>query len=335
MASRELLGLAVQRMPALRPDEKLLLWDLVSDEASFASLSRPDLQSILGRRLEAASWTCSGLLAEAESDAAFLARIGAFHLRFDDPRYPAALREAFRAPFGLYCRGLPPPQDRPCAAIVGTRLPTGRGLEAAIALASGLAAAGIPVASGLARGIDAAAHRGALRERGYTCAVLPCGLDAVYPPSNRSLAAAIVESGGLLATEYPPGSAMHKYRFPERNRIIAGLARACLVVEAPLGSGALITAEHALQEGRDVWVAKACLGGSRSAGMDKLAAEGAPALEDAAGLLADWGLLPPSSAARGRAAGSAPAPAEGGRLASSLRGELGLEEAESAGAACG
>jgi DNA processing protein len=102
----------------------------------------------------------------------------------------------------------------------------------------------------------------------------------------------MLEGGGLLLSEYPPGTEIHKYRFPERNRIIAGLCRACIVVEAPAKSGALITAEHALDEGRDVWVAADCIGGQRSAGIDRLAAEGAPALRDAAELLIDWGVGP-------------------------------------------
>lgn len=336
MGDRELLALAVQRMPQLRPDEKLLVWDLVDDEASFGALSVRDIESFIDRRLANAEWKPSGLLSAAESDARFLSRIGAYHVRFDDPRYPALLRETFRSPFGLYCRGLPLPPGRPCAAIVGTRMPTGRGLLAAGELAAGLAEEGIPVISGLARGIDAAAHRGSLRGGGPTCAVLPGGLDSIYPPSNRGLAAAILESGGLLVTEYAPGAEMHKYRFPERNRIIAGIARACVVVEAPAGSGALITADHALQEGRDVWVSRPCLGGPRSAGMDKLAADGAPALDGAPDLLEDWGLLAKGSARAAPRRAEAGLPAEDGegrRLAASMRDELELGESERARAA--
>ncbi len=119
--------------------------------------------------------------------------------------------------------------------------------------------------------------------------MLPCGIDRIYPPSNRRLACEILERGGLLLSEYPPGEEIRKFRFPERNRIIAGMSRACVVVEAPAKSGALITADHALDEGRDVWVVADCLGGTRNAGADRLAAEGARALADVADILEDWG----------------------------------------------
>lgn len=329
-----LLALALQRSSFLRAEEKLRLWDLVDDPASLSVLSLHDLEVALGRRLEPRCWNPAKLVALAEADALLLEKIGARFIQFDELDYPPLLRETARPPFGLYARGVMLDPDRPAVAMVGTRLPTGRGLETARSLAKELAAAGICVVSGLARGIDAAAHRGALDgrpraaglgrrggpasphgagsssgaglpgsgaaaraagsigDRGLTCAVLPCGIESVYPPSNRGLAAAILDSGGLLLSEYPPGTDIQKYRFPERNRIIAGVARACIVVEAPLGSGALITAAEALGEGRDLWVASACLGGGRSAGIDRLASEGAPALGSAVELLADWDLAP-------------------------------------------
>jgi DNA processing protein len=197
-------------------------------------------------------------------------------------------------------------------------------LGAAFDLARGLAEAGITVISGLARGVDAAAHKGALAgaREGATCAVLPCGIDRIYPPGNRPLAGEILDHGGLILSEYPPGEEIHKYRFPERNRIIAGLGRACVVVEAPAKSGALITAEHALDEGRDVWVAKDCLGGPRSAGIDRLAADGAQKAGDAGDILEDWGieLRLPSLSHRARAEDGN----EGRRLAVALHDELGI-----------
>jgi DNA processing protein len=216
------------------------------------------------------------------------------------------------------------------------------------------------VVSGLARGIDAAAHRGALAALGpdraggagkvgagrvgATCAVLPCGIDRIYPPANRDLASAIIEGGGLLVSEYSPGDELRTYRFPERNRIIAGMARACVVVEAPAKSGALITADHALDEGRDVWVARSCLGSPRGAGIDRLAMEGAGIFDTAADILADFAGAGGAGAAaeegrgsgggaeRGgaaRAEGQAASPgsprgSEGRRLAALLGEELGF-----------
>jgi len=341
VGSRELVALALQRATPLRPDERLLVWDLVTDEASFAALSLRDLEAMICRRIEGSRFSAPALLAEAERDAELLDRLGSWLLVIDDPRYPPLLREAYRPPFALYCRGRPLPPFPASVAVVGTRMPTGRGLEAAHELGAGLAQAGIPVISGLARGIDSAAHRGALAAGGFTCAILACGADAVYPPSNKGLAAELLEAGGLLATEYPPGSEMHKYRFPDRNRVIAGIARSCVVVEAPAGSGALITSDHALQEGRDVWVSAACLGGSRSAGSDALAADGARALRDAAELLEDWGAVAdaaismsrnaPIGMAAGRDLGNASrlsprtAGEAAGGLAASLRAELKLD----------
>jgi DNA processing protein len=295
---RLVLALAIARIPSLRPEERLLLWDLVDDELSLSLLLAGDLESAMGRSLGGRPWSPDSYLEAALRDAAYLERSGCRFVHYDDGDYPLSLRETARPPFGLFARGLALDPAADAVAMVGTRMPTGRGLDAAFDLARGLSVAGLTVVSGLARGIDAASHRGALAPSaeggaagasGATCAVLPCGIDGVYPPGNRALASAILEGGGLLLSEYPPGTEIRPYRFPERNRIIAGLCRACIVVEAPAKSGALITAEHALDEGRDVWVAADCLGGPRSAGIDRLEAEGAPALREAAELLADWG----------------------------------------------
>jgi len=297
---RLVLALAIARIPCLRSEERLLLWDLVDDELSLSLLLPSDLEASIGRNLGRGSWSPDSCLEAGMSDARYLERSGVRFVQYDDEAYPPSLRETARPPFGLFARGLDPDAGGPASsvaeavAIVGTCMPTGRGLDSAFSLARDLSAAGVTVVSGLARGIDAAAHRGALAGSaegggGVTCAVLPCGIDGIYPPGHRALASAILEGGGFLLSEYPPGTDIRRYRFPERNRIIAGMARACIVVEAPAKSGALITAEHALDEGRDVWVAGDCLGGQRSAGIDRLAEEGAPALREAEELLRDWG----------------------------------------------
>jgi DNA processing protein len=336
---RLVLALSIQRIPFLRSDEKLLLWDLVDDELSLSVLLSRDVEAAIGRGLGERPWTPDSYLEAAVRDAVYLERSGCRFIHFDDGGYPEALRETSRPPFGLFARGTPLSSGARSVAIVGTRLPTGRGLASAFELSSGLAEAGVTVISGLAKGIDSAAHRGAMAgfrsarsarsgpESG-TCAILPCGIDAVYPPGNRRLAQEILEEGGLLLSEYPPGEEIRKYRFPERNRIIAGMSRACVVVEAPAKSGALITAEHALDEGRDVWVSLPCLGGPRSAGIDRLAAEGAPVAGSAADILADWGLASSGAEVAGARAAQARdrwargAEGEGARLASSLFDEL-------------
>jgi DNA processing protein len=325
---RLILALAIARIPCLRPEERLLLWDLVDDEIALSSLLLEELEEIVGRELGRAwgartggmrPWSPISCLETAARDARFLERSGGRFVHYDDPEYPRALRETTRPPFGLFVRGSLPDPAVDAVAIVGTRMPTGRAIDSAFSLARDLAEEGVPVVSGLARGIDAAAHRGALaasfpdigggvtaatyadrvpgttyadRVPGTTYAVLPCGIDRVYPTGHRSLAAAILESGGGLVSEYPPDTDIRTYRFPERNRIIAGFCRACVVVEAPARSGALITAEHALDEGRDVWVVADCLGGPRSAGVDRLEEDGALALRGADDLLEDWGRAP-------------------------------------------
>jgi DNA processing protein len=282
---RLILALAIHRIPGLQPGERLAVWDLVDDELSLSLLSTNDIEAAIGRSLGSKPWAPSSSIEAAQEDAEFLGRSGCRFIHYDDEAYPAALRETSQPPFGLFARGADLRLSAPVAAVVGTRMPTGRGLDTAFELARGLSSFGVVVVSGLARGIDAAAHRGALegaRAGGApTCAVLPCGIDRIYPPGNRELASRILEEGGLLLAECPPGTEIRKYRFPARNRIIAGMARACVVVEAPAKSGALITAEQALDEGRDVWVAAECLGGARSAGIDRLESEGAEPLRGA------------------------------------------------------
>jgi DNA processing protein len=199
------------------------------------------------------------------------------------------LRELHDPPTVLFYRGTLPDPELPMAAVVGTREPTGIGLAQAFEFGRSFARSGIPVVSGLARGIDALAHRGALDGGGSTIAVLGSGLDEVYPASNRLLARRIVESGGVLMSEYPPGTAPQKWHFPARNRIIAGLARATVVVEAPDSSGALITAQFALDLGRDLWVGTSCVSSPVGGGGRALAEQGARHARDAREIIEDWG----------------------------------------------
>lgn len=169
-----------------------------------------------------------------------------------DPAFPARLRTIHDPPPGLFLRGSAALTlfDRPCVAVVGARACSAYGTAVALAFGRELAAAGVVVVSGLARGVDAAAHRGAL-DAGQTAAVLGCGIDRDYPRAHATLAAAIAQRG-LIVSEYPPGVEPAPWRFPARNRIVAGLTQATVVVEARERSGALITADLALEEGREV-----------------------------------------------------------------------------------
>ncbi|MBQ7485337.1 MAG: DNA-processing protein DprA [Oscillospiraceae bacterium] len=202
-------------------------------------------------------------------------RTDSFVLTMDDAAYPVRLKNIFDPPLVLYGKGSLPLFDEELAvAVVGTRSATPYGLHAAEDLACQLAASGALVVSGLAKGIDAAAHRGALRAGGFTAAVLGCGVDVVYPPENRRLYEDIAATGVILS-EYPPGTAADRWHFPQRNRIISGLGLAALVVEAPRHSGALITASTALEQGRDVFAVPGPIHAPNSFGCHQLIRGGA------------------------------------------------------------
>ena len=193
--------------------------------------------------------------------------------------FPAHLREIPAPPDRLWVRGRLVDEDALAIAIVGSRRATPFGLELAERLAGDLAARGITVVSGLARGIDSAAHRGALEAGGRTIAVLGGGVDVVYPPENRRLAARIAERGALLS-QFAPGTPALAHHFPVRNRIIAGLALGVVVVEAAEQSGTLITAGHAGDLGREVMAVPGRAGAPMSRGTHRLIRDGAALVED-------------------------------------------------------
>lgn len=203
-----------------------------------------------------------------------------------DEAYPALLRNTFNPPYVLYYRGTLPVSDR-LMAIVGSRKATPYGKNAASMLAAALAAADVGIVSGAARGIDTAAHQGAL-EQGYTIAVLGSGVDIVYPPENAKLLAAIADKGAVIS-EYAPGVPPHPGYFPARNRIINGLARGVIVVEAAEKSGALITADFALEEGRDVFAVPGSIFTNSSKGTNKLIKQGAKLTDSVADILEEYG----------------------------------------------
>ena len=214
-----------------------------------------------------------------------------------DPGFPSALAAIFDPPSGVFLRGARHPNllDRPAVAIVGARACSTYGTHVARMLGRELAAAGLVIVSGLARGIDGAAHRGALEAGGVTVAVLGCGVDRDYPAAHAELARKIASTGLILA-EYPPGVDPAPWRFPARNRIIAGLAAATVVVEARRRSGALITADLALEEGREVFAVPGEITSAVSEGTNDLLRTGATPLTGAADVLESFGLEPPEAA---------------------------------------
>lgn len=198
-------------------------------------------------------------------------------------------------PPGLFLRGTGEPDllNRPAVAIVGARACSPYGRQIGRRLGRELAAAGLVVVSGMARGVDAEAHRGALEAGGLTIAVLGCGIDRDYPAAHRALAAEIGERG-LIVSEYAPGVEPAPWRFPARNRIIAGLCAATAVVEARERSGALITADFALEEGREVFAVPGEITSSLSAGSNALLRLGATPLTAAEDVLESFGIVPVS-----------------------------------------
>lgn len=249
-------------------------------------------------------------------DAPKSARFADFSRRFDAPGYlerlrglgvrwlprsdegfPALLAAIHDPPPGLFLRGGGSIEllSQPSVAIVGARACSSYGSQVARTLGRELAAGGLVVVSGLARGVDGEAHRGALEAGGLTVGVLGCGIDRDYPAGHAELAARIRESG-LVVAEYPPGVEPAPWRFPARNRIIAGLATATVVVEARERSGALITADLALEEGREVFACPGQITSSLAAGTNALLKLGASPLTSSADVLESFGIEPRAKA---------------------------------------
>ncbi len=214
---------------------------------------------------------------------------GAHFLTLKDPKYPAPLRQIPHPPPVLYARGDWRASDQRAVAIVGSRNASPYGLGVAERLASELAQRGITIVSGMARGIDAAAHRGALKAGGRTIAVFGAGLDVIYPKEHRKLAKEI-SAAGLLLSEFPLGTAPLQGNFPRRNRLISGLSLGVVVAEAALDSGALITAHYALEQGREVFAVPGPISHRLSRGCHRLIKEGAKLTESWEDVLVELGV---------------------------------------------
>ncbi len=324
----EVVRFAIARMRFLRNRERCLLAETVRSESLFSSLSLTDLAYIIGRLPELRSWDPKALLADAGADAEYCTRHDVRVACYEDNDYPPQLRTIADAPYLLFYRGALPSPDNPMVGIVGTREPSRSGFEAAYELGREFGAVGVAVVSGLARGIDAAAHDGCMAGGSATYAVGGAGIDRVYPVSNRRLAGNILDRGGALLSEYPPGTPPMRYHFPERNRIISGLVRSVVVVEAPLDSGALITADFALDQGRELLVHEIGVSSKQGEGVRRLVDDGATTVRCAGDVLADWGMTFEGEANEVECAGtamSALSPAGAGRqLALELSQELGL-----------
>jgi len=258
-------------------------------------------------------------LARREEEAT--ARLGAHLLTLLDPGYPDPLRQLALAPPVLYIRGHLP--TAPAVALVGSRRADAYGREVADLFARALAAAGVTVVSGFARGVDAAAHRGALAAGGSTVAVLGCGLGVDYPQGHAALAEEIATTpgAGALVSEFPCGLPPRTWHFPVRNRIIAGLTAGTLVVQAAPRSGSLITARHALDLGREVWAVPGRIFDERSLGPNALLRDGASLAESPRDVLEGLRLESPGPA-ESRAERAEPEVPVGRTLPEGLAGQV-------------
>jgi DNA processing protein len=257
----------------------------------LADLPRPGLTERLVADDPELLERASAGVAHARAVRVLAAADGMSVVAWNDDAFPQALRTIGDCPPALWYRGsLDALHHAPCIAIVGSRAATAVALEAGSRMAADLAALGVTVISGLARGVDSAAHRGALTS-GRTVAVLGSGLDRIYPSEHRQLATEIAAAGAIIS-EYPPGTAPLQFHFPMRNRLISGMARAVVVIEAAHDSGSLITAACALEQGREVMAVPGNVLSGRNRGGHALIRDGAAIVECAADVVAALGLEP-------------------------------------------
>ncbi len=246
--------IALNMTPGVGPRAATKLLERFGSAESVFSATRMELEALRLRPEAVESIMARELFERAAAEILRVRSLGADLLLLDDGVYPALLREIFDPPITLYVKGeWAACLDEPCVAIVGSRRSSTYGQNAATMLARDLAERGVTIISGLARGIDAAAHRGAIEAGGRTAAVMGTGLDQVYPRDHRRLADEILEHGGALVSEFPLETPPAPQNFPYRNRVISGLSLGVVIVEAAESSGSLITARLALEQGREVF----------------------------------------------------------------------------------
>ncbi len=288
----QLSKIAISRIPGLRSKEKVFLSSYLTDGRTLLQLSCREIEYLLKRRIRLHKYNPQTVLLEAELICRWVEENSAGIVCMDELSYPAILREIYDPPYLLYYKGTLPPQGFHAIGVVGTRHASPASERAAFKLGLEAGYAGIPVISGLAIGIDYAAHTGSVSISGKTWGVLGSGIGNIYPASSLRTIARMLDSNGGIMSEYPPLEPPRRWNFPARNRIISGLCRAVCIVEAPERSGALITASFALEQGRDVYIHKTGLLSRTSKGTKKLAEEGASVLSSMKEVCEDWGWDP-------------------------------------------
>ena len=295
------------RSPGITPERIGAALQAVPDAASLVAAPAAQLQSLgfpESTHRYLAHATSGAAAALVDADLSWLAAGRDRHLvSCVSAHYPRLLRETSGAPVALYVRGSLEVLERPMLAIVGSRNPTAAGRETSFDFARHLAGCGLVIASGLAEGVDAAAHRGALAAQAPTVAVCGTGLAHVYPGQHAALAEQIAAQGALVS-EFPPDTGVRREHFPQRNRVLSGLALGTLVVEAARQSGSLITARFATEQGREVFAIPGSIHSPLSRGCHRLIREGAKLVETADDVLAELGMV--LQVSRGEDARAAP-----------------------------
>ena len=272
---------ALHRLSCLKLEEKIKLGEACPAEEDFLKLNRFEAEWLLGRRLRCLSFIPSEMMELAKRDRDNARERGISFTAWGDEDYPGLLKEIYDPPLILFWKGCLPPRDRAALAVVGTRKPSLEADRSAFRLGLEAAGGNIPLVSGMASGIDGSSHKGVLALSGKTWAVLGTGCDKPYPSVHRRMAGDIISCGGGLLSEFFPGTEPARYNFPKRNRIISGLSSHVIIVQAPRRSGALYTADFALDQGREVCVHESGLAGKNSEGSRELAEQGARVIQKA------------------------------------------------------
>jgi DNA processing protein len=288
--------IALNMLPTVGPVRLRKLLEVFGEPQQILAAKRNDLRKVEGIGNEVAdqiaNWQSTVDLA---AELARIREFGVTVISQESPSYPKSLREIHAPPIVLYVWGELKDRDHHAIGIIGARRTTHYGMESAKKLAYQLAYAGLTVISGLARGIDTAAHQGALAAKGRTIAVIGSGLAKLYPPENAALAEKIQGGNGAIVSEFSMAIEPDRQTFPMRNRIISGWSHGILVVEAGSNSGALITAAQALEQGRSVYAVPGHINAPSAIGSNRLIQQGAKLVMDAADILDDLQILLPET----------------------------------------
>ena len=288
--------IALNMLPTMGPVRLRNLLEVFQEPQRVLSAKQRELRAIDGIGNEVAdqitNWES---IVDLEGELARIRDFGAAVITSDSPVYPRQLREIHAPPIVLYVWGELTERDQHAIGIIGSRRTTHYGAESAKKLSYQIAYAGLTVISGLARGIDTAAHQGALAAKGRTVAVIGSGLSKLYPPENAALAEKIRNGNGAVVSEFSMEIEPDRQTFPMRNRIISGWSHGILVVEAGLNSGALITASQALEQGRTVYAVPGHINTPTAQGSNRLIQQGAKLVMDASDILDDLEILLPGS----------------------------------------